>query len=353
MEDTLNSIYYNPKHHGSFGGVNKLYSAAHKVNKQIKRRDIIKYLKKQDSYTLHKPVRRRYPTSKTVAYSIDHIWQADIADMQRLAEYNERYRYILFVIDVHSRFLFLKPLYSKNTKEVSEAFYKIMHENMRYPGLLHTDQGSEFIGSIFQNMLKSFNIGFYFTNSPHKASLVERVQRTIKERMYRYFTKFSTYKYIDVLSHFQEAYNTSIHRMIGITPVDAQSKEGTIPKSHTKAPKYDVGVHVRISGVKSFINKGYMQGWSDEIFTIFKVKRNVFPEPMFILRDQLGEILSGAFYSHEIQPVDYNPDGEYKIDKIIHEKGRGRNKMFYVKWKGWPEKFNSYIKASAVKNKLL
>lgn len=354
MEKILTNIYFNPENPASFGGVNKLYKEAKNYTSKIKLSDVKNFLNKYDTYTLHKPTRRRYKTNKTIALAPDHMWQTDLTDMQRYATENDGFRYILFVIDVYTRQLFLKPLKSKHSSEVSKAFFEIITETNRFPAYVSSDFGKEYLGSEFQNMLKAFNIGYFTCNSPNKASLAERVQRTIKEKLFRYFTKFNTHRYINILEQFETAYNKSHHRMIATTPNKFYSNSIKMKDSTTTAmnikPKFKKDAFVRISRVKENMTKGYAQGWTEEIFKINKVLTYKSSVPMYLLEDLQGEVLEGSFYEAEIQLVHYDPNAEFKIEKILGEKGKGKNRQLLVKWLGWPEKFASYINANTFKN---
>ena len=81
-----------------------------------------------------------------------------------------------------------------------------------------TDQGTEFFSKQFQNLLKSENIQHFNTFNETKASVVERVIRTFKSKMWRYFTARKTLGYVDMLPDFVYSYNPSLHRSIKIKP---------------------------------------------------------------------------------------------------------------------------------------
>jgi hypothetical protein len=81
-------VYYDPSNPGSFGGIASLA-------RQTRSSEVRKWLSTQDTYTLHKPVRRIFPRRKTFAKGIDDLFQADLADMQNLSRYNDGYRFIL------------------------------------------------------------------------------------------------------------------------------------------------------------------------------------------------------------------------------------------------------------------
>ena len=56
--------------------------------------------------------------------------------------------------------------------------------------------------------------------------------------------------------------------------------------------------------------------------------------------------IKGTFYEAELQLVDYSAQGSFEIEKVIKKRGCGKKEEVLVKWKGWPEKFNSWILAS-------
>ena len=154
------------------------------------------WLRKQQNYTLHKPIRRKFVRRKTVVAGIDYQWQGDLADVSNLAKYNDKYRYLFCLIEGFSKFAWVVPIKDKSGKTLVEAFKSVLKQE-RFPKSLQTDKGTE-----FQTFLKSQNIHFLTTENPEtKASIVERFQRTLKNRMWKYFTHHRTLKYIDVLQN--------------------------------------------------------------------------------------------------------------------------------------------------------
>ena len=72
--------------------------------KGVRYKDVQDWLRGESTYTLHKPIRRRFKRRKTIVGGIDYQWQADLADMQHLAKQNNNKKYLLCVIDVFSKF---------------------------------------------------------------------------------------------------------------------------------------------------------------------------------------------------------------------------------------------------------
>jgi len=96
---SLGNIYYVPKHEAGFGSVAKLVKAS-----KSKKSDVEDWLSGQNTYTLHKPVRKIFPRIPYIVTNIDDVWEMDLADLSSLSKYNERYKYLLNVIDIFSRY---------------------------------------------------------------------------------------------------------------------------------------------------------------------------------------------------------------------------------------------------------
>ena len=215
----LNSIYYDPKQTGSYGGFDSWRRASHSAlgasGKEVKR-----WLSEQDTYTLHKPVRYRFRRRRVVVGGINHQWQADLVDMSRLKRYNDGHTFILTVIDVLSKKAWSVPLKNKSASSLTAAFRRLLRNNDG-PQKMQTDKGKEFLNRQLQDVLKEKGIRHFTThNEETKACIVERFNRTLKTRMWRYFTKYQTLRYLDVLQHLVDSYNTSYHRSIGMSPVE-------------------------------------------------------------------------------------------------------------------------------------
>ena len=183
MDEYLTQVYYNPKRSGGLGGVERLYRDVKKDGKyDISRAQLKKWLMKQDTYTLHKPARRHYKRNRVIVGGIDELWQMDLADMQAIATDNDGYRYLLVCIDVFSKFVWVIPLKTKTGPALVTAFKKIL-ESGRKPQKIQTDQGTEFFNKHFKDLMKEEEIQLYNTYNETKASVVERVIRTLKTRM--------------------------------------------------------------------------------------------------------------------------------------------------------------------------
>jgi transposase InsO family protein len=215
IDKVLRKIYYDPEHAGSFGGINALKRV---VGKQVSTSDIEYWLQSQDTYTLHKPVRHHFKRRRIIVSDIDEQWEADLVDLSGISKYNKHFRYLLTVIDTLSKFAWIVPLKTKTGKEIVDAFTKIFSISKRKPQNLRSDKGMEFLNKMFQLFLKKENIHFFTSNNEVKASIVERFNRTLKTKMWKYFTEKNTLSYLPVLKELLQSYNNTWHRSIKRKP---------------------------------------------------------------------------------------------------------------------------------------
>jgi transposase InsO family protein len=97
---------------------------------------------------------------------------------------------ILVVIDCFSKYTrtWTVPVKAKDSKHVTEAMEKILSQIIHLPNNVQTDKGSEFYNSIFKALMSKYKMNHYSTFSTKKASIVERVNRTLKNLMWKQFS---------------------------------------------------------------------------------------------------------------------------------------------------------------------
>ena len=339
----LSQRYYNAKRPGAYGGQKGLERAT-----RLKPEVVKEWLSHQDTYTLHKPVRYRFERRRIIVGGLDHQFQADLIDVKNLKKYNDGYSFLLSCIDVLSKYAWVVLLKNKTGEALVKAFSHIFDQGRR-PLRLQTDKGTEFINKTFQKYLKEQGIYFFVTeNEDVKAAIVERFNRTLKEKMWRYFTKKNTLRYVDVLPALVRNYNHSYHRSIRKAPVEVnasnqeevwQTLYGDTNRLTTQT-FYREGDRVRISKARRIFKKGYLPSWTEELFTISRLKRT---SPVtYVLKDDHGEEIKGTFYKEEIQKV--GDKQLYRIENILDERqGLGGQTEYLVKWFGYDSSFNSWI----------
>ena len=331
--------YYDPSKPGSFGGVSTLSK-----NSKFSHNDAREWLRSQDVYTLHKPVRSKFRRRRTITKGVNDLFQMDLVDVSSLARSNDNFRFILTCIDVLSKYAYAIPLKNKTGKSVRDAIASIFAD--RLPNFVQCDKGTEFLNRDVQQLLKDNDVKFYTTeNDTIKASICERFNITLKERMYRYFSYSNTMRYVDVLPSLISSYNETKHSSTGFKPseINAKNESLVLKKLYRKKlpakHKYDLNDRVRISENRRTFHKGYLPHWTEEIFTI---KRRFPTDPVtYEIQDYDNQIVKGKFYTEELQKV-IKTDDVYKVEKILMSRKRLGKQEYYVKWLGYPESFNSW-----------
>lgn len=284
---------------------------------------------------------------------MDDQWQMDLADMNQLQNKNDNYRYILTCIDILSRFAWARPLRTKQGREVAAAIDDILKTSKRTPKRIQTDQGTEFYNPAVKRLLESHNIELFSVMSPKKCALVERWNRTLKSKIWKYFTSRNTYKWLEVLPKIVDAYNHSKHRVIKMKPADVNEENamdvwerlyGDDERYRRTIHNIDEGDTVRISKAKGQFEKGYLPNWSREEFYVDKINDKFLPS-MVTLKDYKGETIKGNFYEDEIQKITRDDDNDvYEVEKVIQEKRKDGEIWYLVKWLGYDDSFNSWVR---------
>ena len=153
---------------------------------------------------------------------MDDIWSADVVDMRWSSREKKGFKYLLNVIGVSTNTdAWSIPIKDKTGKSITDAFQKIVKTSERRPKKLWVDQGTEFYNRVFWRKLEENDVEMYSVYNEGKAVVVERFNRTMKERMWRYFSANNTHRYYDILDTLISSYNAKYHRSIKMSPKDA------------------------------------------------------------------------------------------------------------------------------------
>tara|TARA_B110000977_G_scaffold191787_1_gene264385 strand:+ start:940 stop:1662 length:723 start_codon:yes stop_codon:yes gene_type:complete len=234
---------------------------------------------------------------------INDLWQIDLMDMQKFKRQNSGYRYVCVIIDCFSKYVWLKPIKNKTGQSIVKALALLLMTER--PKLIQADQGTEFFNKKVSKMLEAFGPKLYHTFSDKKASIVERVQRTIRMRLGRMFTENGDKKWIDKCADIADSYNNSYHRSIKMKPADVTKQHTEIiykrlfPSTPLEKAKFKLFDKVRLRRKKTFMEKEYTPKWSEEIYTIKRVKRT---NPVtYNLIDPSNLDVKGSLYTEELQ----------------------------------------------------
>ena len=264
IEEKIKALYTDPNLPGSFGGIESLYRSCRDNGLHVTRNDVKNVLKKEKLYTLYRSRRTHYSRNPTFVNDIDAQWQADLADMQKVSRQNNGFNYILVCIDCFSKHVWCIPVKKKDTTNMVIAFTKLFEQaKPRIPIRIQTDKGKEFLNKQLQELFKKFKVKHFVTQNDTKASMAERVIRTLKTKIYRWFEHTNGKCYVDALPKIVDAYNKSYHRTIGMRPIDVTKKDvprlwqkvfGKYLTSGRRKEKYSLNDPVRISSAKTIFD---------------------------------------------------------------------------------------------------
>lgn len=349
MEEILSQIYYDPRNKDAYGTEEKLYRAAKSRDVSITRNGVRNWLRSQFTYTLHRPARRRFTRRKVLATRPGQHVQIDLVDLQRYAKDNDGHTFILTAIDVFTKFAYALPLKNKQGTTLKAAFEHIF--GFQHPENIFSDAGTEFLNKDVQALFKQQGINHMIAQNPEiKASVVERFNRTLKEKIFKYLTARGKgkYRYLEALPQVIHAYNETVHSSTKYRPVDVNddnakdvfknlygvgSHEELLRKR--KKPKLREGDKVRVKHPLGVFDKRYYPNWSDHIYTVVKVLHG--SPVLYRINDARGNTERKRFYEQELQPV---KEGLYRVDQIVRR--NKKQKKALVSWIGFDPSYNSW-----------
>ena len=359
------------KEPSGYSGETGLYDRVKKLGrKDISRRDIKEFLKAQPGWNFHGLIPRTFVRKPTKVCRQGLILGIDLLDLtDRIAKHNKKHRYIFLMIDLFSRKLWLTPLTNKSNLTCAKALESFFQKSLYKYTFVFSDQGCEFVGKHTQKVYDRFNITRYSVkNQKFKCSIAERAIRTIKHRLFRYFSQKNTLKYLDVLDQIEEAYNNTPHRGLGykipneihlLTDVDEIKEQektqllqklknyGAITRGQLKnkissTEALAEGTHVRLllGKTEGVFQKSYLPIFTKEIFVIDRVVKK-FPFTYY-LRDLSNSPIEGLVYREELKPVTLPK--KFAIDKVLKKEVLPTGEIRYlVSWDGYPKHFDSWV----------
>lgn len=297
------------------------------------------------AYTQFRPAKRPYRYNPIYVTDRRQLIQADLVDMSQLSNFNGGVQYILMCVDSFSRKLFARLLKNKKASTTLHAFQDILREMGQIPERLGVDRGSEFKASFF-DYASQRDIKVEFPR--HKYPGVERVNLTLKRLLYMYMGEYMTRRYVDIFPLAVNVYNSRVHRVIKMTPNDADkpenrgkvlSKQLAFQHRKKKKPKYRLGDIVRVQKPKSQFHRGFKAQFFPGFYKITRVKTHL-PIPMYEIGDlsHSNAKIMRSFYGNELQkvtgPVKGKKTGRSRINHAL-----GGVREIEMELEGFPQKY--------------
>ena len=337
--------------------------------------DIVKALESVDAYTKHKEVKRPATFNPFYSYQRRTDFQADLIDVSGIKAANSFYAYLLVIIDVFTRKLWVMPLKTKSAASMVTALGHWLAEQNVDPGAaarverrLYTDRGKEFVAQSVGKLLKE--AGFVHNTSKrglYKAAIAERVNKTLQVKIYRYLSHTGRLRYVDVLQDIIGGYNNTKHSTLEhkFSPEEADRPENEerVREIHgrryysimqkmertRKKKKFKRGDIVRVTLAKGRKvgpeGRAYTPFFTDELFQVVAIRRRM-PVPKYSLRSLLSlRPVPGTFYANEITR---HVSSLFKVDRVMKSKEEDGKTMKLVRLKGLHPKFETWVDESMI-----
>ena len=201
-----------------------------------------------------------------------HEFQIDLIYLEN-KHLNKGQKYGLVCVDCFTKFVCIELMKTKTATNTVDAMQKILTK-MGIPEMIYCDEGSEFNNKQFKKLCDDNKIELILTLV--HAPMVERVNRTIKQMLYRYLESTKSKTITEVLPNILSAYNTSYHNTIKMSPTDACLKKNhsTVKKNIvSKArvinrPVLEIGDKVRVRVKPKAFDKKYKSQFTKGVHTI-------------------------------------------------------------------------------------
>ena len=116
----------------------------------------------------------------------EDTWAADLAEMGLFSFKKKNVKYLLCVIDVFTKYAWVKPSKDKKVKTVLEG--KKVNESNCKPSELWNDQGREFYNKFMQEWLDNNDVLMYSTHNEGKSMIAKSYIKTLKAKIYKKMT---------------------------------------------------------------------------------------------------------------------------------------------------------------------
>jgi transposase InsO family protein len=165
------------------------------------------------------------------SYPFEH-WQMDLINMtgpnNTWVYPNKRYEYVLVIIDIFTKFVYMYPMKNKEGITVAMILNKLFLSG-DIPDKLHSDKGGEFDNGYVSKLCLEFKVKQIIGQaySPQTQGFVENKNKQIKRLLKYYMINNDNNTYYDVLDQVAYTINNSKHGVTGFTPMQLHKGRAT------------------------------------------------------------------------------------------------------------------------------
>ena len=318
IETILKKLYDNPVN-SLATGITNFYKFVRTKYLNITRDDVNKFLKTQQIFQTTRPTLTKRMNKPILATYPNQMWGIDLIDLgNHFKNAFGQVKYILNIVDVFSRKVFLFPLNNKLSSNIADCFKVIKKRIKILPKYILCDNGGEFMHE-FQEYCKEQGITIRKTRaySPQSNGIVERknkeIRRKINEMMIR--NDNERFRWSPLLKIVEDNINSSYTDSINGSPNDVW------------APTID---KINLNDAQNELVENTIRKTKDKMETFKDKELNIGD----LVRCKMSSLFLGV--QHKIKsnetkhiPITYSPD-VYRIYKKIIPKKLGFTKSSFL-----------------------
>ena len=328
QEQKLHDLFYNQAYQR---GIQSVYAKVNDNNNHnISRRQCENWLKRQEIYQINAPQMKTKHIKPILASRPFHILQVDLIDFSQKP--SGLFKYILVVIDVFTKYVWVRKLTGSTASITTKAMTKILdgiRDKYKDPvKLIMNDDGGEFKAN-FSILLQSRGIKQItgIGGLPESQAVVERANRTLKTLLIRRVQQLKG-SWGTQLNYIVKQYNHTVHSTIKDKPHNVlekytneelfQLRDEVGDRKHKEQLKKNiampkslhapliVGDSVRLKVRKGKLDKYYIKNWSSEVYkikTIVKPKIQTIDLVRYRISDLQGNNIRPARLRQDLQKI--------------------------------------------------
>lgn len=318
FDEVLKAHYDDP----AFGllGRDKFWAKIYEKYAGIKKTDVVNFLERLENRQIFtRPNKPNMVKSIIITKPLSYF-QVDLIDMKQYKNINQGHAWILTCLDLCTKYAWAYPIKTKQPSDViarmNDIWANIDRKGSRKPSTIQTDNGNEFKGSfdtwVREKKVKHIRSASY---SPWTQGAVERFNRTLKGKLFKFFENENTKFFLDVLPLIVKGYNSTVHSAHKRKPVDIFSEvdDEVVAKLKerdnstflqdvlTVGDKVRVLKHIeqKVEVRPNVFEKKIKAQWTETLFTIAEVRKIKDKRYIYKLAGRPDK-----FRPHQLQKVD-------------------------------------------------